>query len=234
LKKFVLILLVSSILIISMGIILNIDVTTRKGINFQVQTIRTPLYLKLLNFFDRHYNYKNLVKRLINNSDNEKERVMKLFEWTNYNIKRVPEDFPVIDDHVWHIIIRGYGTSDQSSDVFTTLCNYAGIDAFFTKVYTQDHSRRILLSFVRINGRWSVFDPYHGVYFKDNKGDLADIETLKLNRGWTIEGQKEKSEVVDYSSYFQNLPDIKDIGLKRANIQSPLKRLVYEIKKLLK
>ena len=56
---------------------------------------------------------------------------MEIFIWTCENIRKQPDGLPVIDDHVWHIIIRGYGEPDQSSDVFTTLCNYAGIRAFY-------------------------------------------------------------------------------------------------------
>ena len=111
---------------------LNFTVTTQKGVNFKVQTIKIPLYLKALDFFDRHYNYKLITKRIIRDAQNEQDKAMKILEWTYKNIKRQPKELPVIDDHVWHIIVRGYGLNDQFSDVFTTLCNYAGMDAFFT------------------------------------------------------------------------------------------------------
>lgn len=223
------------IFLILFGIIaiLNVKVTTREGINYQWQTIEIPLYLKVLDFFDRHYNYKWLVKKITDNSKQEEEKVLKIFEWTHKNIKKVPEGYPVIDDHVWHIIVRGYGADDQSSDVFTTLCNYAGVDAFFSWVYVKDRSSRIPLSFVKVNERWNVFDPYNGVYFKNREKGLASIEDISKG-DWLVEGVDNiKKPDIDYTMYLKNLPSLKEIGLKRANIQSPINRLRYEIKKWL-
>ena len=47
----------------------------------------------------------------------QKKKTLKIFIWTHKNIRKAPEGLPVIDDHVWHTIIRGYGINDQSSDV---------------------------------------------------------------------------------------------------------------------
>lgn len=229
-KNFFKKILISSVIITGIVILLNINVTFQQGVNYQVKTVKIPLYLKILNFFDRYYNYKELVKRILKDEKNQKKKVMKIFNWTHENIRKVPKDFPVVDDHVWHIIIRGYGTSDQVSDVFSTLCNYANLEAFFTWIYAKDSAKRIPLSFVKIENKWIVFDPYRGVYFQDNTGNLADVNTIKLNSGWRIEGGKPE---LDYKDYFVNISDIKQKELQRANIQSPIKRFIYEVKKWL-
>jgi len=231
-KKFLLRLLSIIIVITGILVILNMNVSTRQGINYQWRTIRIPLYLKIQDFFDRHYNYKELTKRIIRDTKTDKERVMKIFEWTYQNIKRVPDGFPVIDDHVWHIIIRGYGVFDQSADVFTTLCNYAGVDAFFSIIYTKDKTSQIPLSFIRLDKRWRIFDSYNGIYFKNKNGDIASIDDIK-NSNYKIVSIGEIKHF-DYNVFFENLPVIKEIGLKRANIQSPLKRLIFELKKWIK
>lgn len=219
--------------LIFFGIIyaLNIKVTTKQGINYHVSTIEIPLYLKVLDFFDRHYNYKWTVKRIIGGSKTDEEKVMKIFKWTYENIKKTPEGYPIIDDHVWHIMVRGYGVNDQSSDVFTTLCNYADVDGFFTLVYTEDRSSRMPLSLVNIEGHWNVFDPYNGVYFKNKKGQQASIEEI-IKGDWVEEyiDRLNKSDV-NYDIYLKNLSPIIETRLKRANIQSPLNRLRYEIRK---
>lgn len=220
--------------IICFILILNVKVITRQGVNYKVQLIKIPLYLKILDFFDRHYNYVEIIKRITTGSTSEEEKVIRIFEWTNKNIRKIPEGFPIIDDHVWHIIIRGYGAGDQSQDVFTTLCNYAGTDAFYSYVYTKDRTKRIMLSFVKIRGKWYVFDPRRGVYFKDTQGDrLVDIETIRYKNSWVMKSNGKEPEM-DYAIYFNNLPLIKDLGLGRSNIQSPFKRLKYEIKRWLK
>lgn len=211
--------------------LLNIKVTTYRGIDYQVDTIEIPLYLKILDFYDRHYNYKELVKRINKDAKTDKERVMRLFEWTYNNIKKNPPDLPFIDDHVWHIIVRGYGVNDQFSDVFTVLCNYAGLDAFFSLIYAKDKKRNILLSFVRINKRWYAFDPYRGVYFKDEKDELIDIQAIKSNT-WQL-GMLDKKPEIDYAIFIDNLPSVKTVGLTRSTVQSPFNRLFLEIKRCL-
>ncbi len=209
--------------------LLNIETTTRQGINFEVSVIKIPLYLKALDFFDRHYNYQNLVCKIINPSDSREERVMKIFRWTYNNIKRVPDGYPLVDDHVWHIIVRGYGASDQLQDVFTTLCNYARIDAFFEFIFARDGAIVKPLSFVRLDNEWRVFDAYEGVYFKNTNGGLASIEQIK-NQNWIIfDAMGLNKQNLDYAKCLENLPLIKDIGLTRANIQSPFKRLLFEL-----
>lgn len=223
------------IISISIGIlyILNIKVTTQQGINYEVQTIEIPLYLKVLDFFDRHYNYKWTVERIIGDSRIEREKVFNIFGWTYKNIKKSPEGYPIMDDHVWHIIVRGYGVADQSSDVFTTLCNYAGVDAFFSMVYSEDRSSRIPLSFVKISEVWNVFDPYRGGYFKNREGSLASIEEI-IKGNWLAESiNKDKELDVNYAIYFKNISPIKEMELQRSNVQSPINRLRYEIKQWL-
>lgn len=217
------------IIVIILILVLNINVTTRRGINYQWQTVRLPLYLKILDFFDRHYNYKQLVKLITEGTKTDHDRIMRIFEWTYKNLKRTPEGLPIVDDHAWYIIVRGYGVSDQFCDVFATLSNYAGLEAFYSWIYTSDHVKGIPLCFVKIEKKWRVFDPYCGVYFKDKTGNLADIVALKSG-SWTAEGNKEGMNS-DYALYFQNFITIKEIGLNRTNIQSPLKRLLFEIKK---
>ena len=228
-KRVLIILLIGIFIITGLLVIVNIEVTTRQGINYQWHTIEIPLYLKILDFFDRHYNYRWLVNRIINNKDSDETKVLKIFHWTCENIKHQPKELPAIDDHVWHIIVRGYGARDQISDVFTTLCNYAGVDAYFGWVYTADRTKRILLSFVKIGERWCIFDPFNGSYFKNKDDKFADIEEIKSGSSWSIENLGRKSDI-DYPAYFDNLPPIKDAGLTRANTQSPLNRLLFELK----
>lgn len=215
-------------------IILNIPVRSQQGVNYVVRTIEMPLYIKIIEFLDRDYHYKEIVKQICQGYTNDEEKVLALFEWTHQNIKRdIPEAWPIIDDHVWHIIVRGYGANDQLSDVFTTLCNYAGVDAFFTWVYKPGRTKRIPLSFVNIEERWSIFDPYHSTYFKNEDGEFADIEEIESAASWSAVSLNGKP-AIDYAPYFGNLPPVKDIGLSRANIQSPLNRLLFELKKLKK
>lgn len=231
-KKVYISLIAICFIVVSAIIILNIDTTTSKCINYKCQNIKIPLCLKIIDFFDRDYNYKNLVKMIIKDQKNNEEKVMMIFRWTYENIRRVPKDMPIIDDHVWNIIIRGYGESDQSSDVFTTLCNYAGFKAFFYRIAASSQAKKIPFVFVFIDNKWYIFDSYNGAYFKDRNGRLIDIESLKA-----VEIMKpnflDKEFPIDYCEYVRSVPHITKMKLSRSNIQTPARRLFYEIKKVL-
>lgn len=229
-KKLLSLLLSGVILIICIGVFLNKEVTTKQGINYQWHTVKLPLYLKILDFYDRHFNYKDLVKKITKDAKSDEERAMKLFEWTHKNIRESPEDFPIVDDHVWHIIVRGYGVNDQFSDVFTTLCNYAGTSAFYIWVYSDDKKGALPLAFVEINDRWFIFYPYRGAYFENRRGELADIEDIKAN-DWVVVENNDEGPTINYAEYFGNFSMPKEHNLTKGSIQSPINRLNFEVKK---
>jgi hypothetical protein len=232
-KKNVKIILLVSIVIITL-LILNINVATKKGVNYRWYTIKVPLYLKVLDFFDRHYNYRQLVKGIVKDAGTREQKAIQLFNWVHQNMRKAPEGLPIVDDHVWYIIVRGYGVADQFSDVFTTLCNYAGLDAFYDVIYTKDKTDSIHFSFVKLNKGWSLFDPYYGVYFKNRAGNIATLEEMKTGNCFIVNIGKNQRSELDYGKFMDSLPGIKAVGLGRANIQSPLKRFIYELNKIKK
>lgn len=225
------------ILILVIGFfILNIKVTTKQGIDYKVATLKIPLYLKILDFYDRHYNYKWLVYRITEGKTTEEEKAMALFTWTYKNIAKQPRELRIVDDHVWHIIIRGYGGHDQFSDVFTTLCNYAGIDAFFARLFNRKNATSGRpFSFVKINKKWHLFDPYYGVFFTKDDNSLASAQDIAQGN-WTIKNVREdypESEF-HYEDYFSEILSInfeESHKWSRANIQSPVKRFIYGVVK---
>lgn len=208
---------------------INSEVTIKRGVDFKVGLVKMPLYLKVLDFFDRHYNYKNLVKGIVESSDNDHDRVLKILKWTHDNMKKVPTGMPVMDDHVWYTIVRGYGTDDQFSDVFSTLCNYAGLRASCGIAYDKDKKGSVYLSYVKTARGWTAVDPYNFVYFEDRSGSLAVMEELKkgdyLERYLSESGRGKR----DYKKYFDNVESAKLNKLERPSIQSPLNRFIFQI-----
>lgn len=218
------------LVVLSAAFILNTEVTTRQGINYKVNTIKIPLYLKLLDFLDRHYNYIQLLGRIVSPNDSAQEKVLKIFSWVCANIQEQPANLSVVDDHVWHIIVRGYGVADQFSDVFTTLCNYAGCPAYYLYIGAEDGSSKTIFAFVNIGGKWCIFDPYNGVYFVDESGNLTDTYSAKGGNYQLKSLIAKKKDNLNYEKYIRNFPDAYKFYLKRESIQSPLNRLLYWIK----
>jgi len=211
--------------------LLNKKVTMLQGVDGKVLKITLPLYLKVLNFYDRHLNYKWLARQITGHLDTREDKILRLFHWTHETIKPQPESLPVMDGHVWDIYIRGYGDSANFHDLFSTLCNYIGVDAFFTRFYARDTSS-INLSIVRIKRGWVVFDPYNGIYFRNNTGDLATIEEINEQNWHIVKLSQTDISKANYEQYIvENLPRIKRLGssLIRANIQSPINRLKFQL-----
>jgi len=203
---------------------------TRQGVEFRQFTFTLPLYQKALDFVQRDLSYSRLVQRLVSEEASAESRALTIFKWTRENIRDVPAGFPVIDDHISHIIIRGYGTDDQKADVFTALTTYAGVPAFFSA--STDAEPSLVLSWVWIDERWRVFDVENGVVFRSRSGALASVEEL-AGDSWVLESVAAERVYRDrdYASYFVGfrLPDPPD--LLRAELQMLWPRVSYRLKR---
>jgi len=232
-KKRYLIPIIVFLLFLCLIALLNINVSTRQGTHYKVSRMTMPLYLKVLNFYDRHYNYKWLAKQITGHLDTREDKILRLFHWTYETIKPQPEGLPIMDSHPWDVYVRGYGCVDNIHDLFSTLCNYIGTDAFFT-VYTNDHDHDIMLSFVRIKRGWVAFDPHRGIYFRNHTGGLATIEEIDEQDCHIVKlAQRDISKAICKQCLVENLPSIERLGssLLRANTQSPINRLKLQLHK---
>jgi len=206
---------------------LNIKVSTMQGVNYRAALIKIPLYLKILDFFDRHYNYKALVMRITEGARTDEEKVLKIFAWTQSHIKPQPQELPVVDDHVWHIIVRGYGAGEQSSDVFATLCNYAGARAAYGWCYLQPETKPIVLVFVFINGQWRVFDLLRGNFFCLKSTDsLAGIEDVRSGNWRVVNVNTSGNTDFEYTPYFRNI-NFSGEKFRRSALQKPFSRFWF-------
>jgi len=195
-------------------LILNFPVTTRQGINGELFIRKIPLYAKMGGFLYRDYQYKDLSRRITEGVKNDVDKVKTIYEWTITNIKNVPEDFPVVDDHIWDIIVRGYGTADQAADVFTTLASYVGYEAFWEKLYVSGTDQPLVLSFAKIGNKWHIFDVY-------NQKAFMSTESLALP---TPSGPA-------YVEYLRTMDKAKFKScLRRPDRQKILSRIAHEFK----
>ena len=162
--------------------LVNLDVSTRQGVNFEVTEHRLPLYLKSFEFLDRDAQYRQLANEITRGAATDRERVEKVFDWTARRIQPAPEGWLVVDDHILNIIIRGYGQSDQRADVFATIATYSGVPAFWQRVKAPGTDDGVVLTFTRVEGRWTVADVAHGLLFRNARGELAAAEDFAKHR----------------------------------------------------
>jgi hypothetical protein len=207
---------------------LSQSVVTYKGINYQVSEQSLPRYLKILAFFYRHYEYQNLANHLVGQVSDHNEKIEILFKWVQQHIRPVPEGYPVIDDHIWDIIVRGYGTQDQAADVLAVLSAYSGIPAHFYMLYAPETSQGIGIAFIqRIEGGYGSFDPRADIILRHTDGRLLSIEEIREQPA-LVEQMTEGRVVLGgqpYSSYFKNLPQVNARTFSRTTRQMPFKRL---------
>jgi len=221
------------VLVVSGTVFIKLETVTRVGMDYKVQTLKIPLYLKILNFYSRHFNYQWLIERVIEDSDNDEDKVIRLLNWTLEHIKQQPESLPVMDEHVWSVIVRGYGVPDNFNDVFTTLCNYAEVNAYFI---TLNNGKDIYfpVSLVQIEGKWTVMDPYNGVYFRNSSGNFAGIQDIKTRNMKLVRISDPAKLDVDYNALASSIPNKPGVRFSHANTQSPSNRLMLQVERRLR
>ena len=248
-KKLILLFVLFFLLILFF--IANKNTTRTIGINFKVFEYQIPIYLKILDFYDRHYHYKYLVKKINKDLVDEKNVILDTSKWIKDNIQKIPADVDVIDSHPITIIERRLGTDDQFSDLLSVLLVYANIDSFFISSFNSNWHP---LTFFKIDNYWSIIDPYYAVYFSNNERLFASIKDIK-NEKWQISNlESDKIDKLNFKKIFGNkfndydevknyydkifyyLPSSDDIDNThlfyrggRSYTQNPLGRIRYEI-----
>jgi hypothetical protein len=215
-------------------VLLTLPTTTRQGVNYQITSYRIPLYLKAIGFLQRHFEYKRLVETICTGKTTDAERVLAIFDWTHENIPRTPDGWKIVDDHPLNIVIRGHGMDDQIADVFVTLSDYAGVPAFFKVLREPGPNRQLVLSFARIDGRWTVFDVRRHIAFRNRRGELATVDDLVSDTA-LVDEQANGVRVADvpyarFMSREQLLPFVVPRPL-RATLQQPWPRLQHELRR---
>lgn len=239
------------VIILIIFLFLNIETTRKIAINYKISEYKIPIHLKINDFFNRHYNYKNLVKQINNGQQNKKLIVLNTSNWVNKNIQKTPAGIDIIDHHPLTIVHRRLGAQDQFSDILSVLLIYSNIDSFFKKRFGNiTHP----LTFFKVNNYWSVLDPYYGVYFINDDENFASVEELKQSNWRIISLDLQKTNLTSiYLGKFKNYKDLKEHYKKlfnniqsseeidninifdrggRSYIQKPINRLNFEIYKL--
>ena len=206
--------------------------TTRQGLNFTVSTHELPRYVKAWDFLDRHFHYQLLAREITHGLRTDEDRVLAVYRWTRDHIRPTPPDWPIVDDHILHIIIRGHGVGDQVADVFATLSTYAGVPACWVVAKPKGSPHEHVVSLARVDGRWVVIDVARGFVFRDRQGRLAALEELVDDPALVqaVAGDLRPGGI-PYREYLAGIPPSAISSPLRAELQMPGPRVWYEIRK---
>lgn len=234
-------------------IFLNLDSSRLTGINYTIKEEKISNFKKIYDFYERYNNYKNLVKQITFNKEKNSE-IFEISSWVYFNINKSKKGDKIIDSHPWTIIERETGANDQVSDILSVLLVVNGVDAFFIPKINEIKNA---LTFFKYNNKWSVIDPFYGVYFLNKNEDFCSLEELRLrkckifhfeNKNITkdklnkIFYDKDFYDLSDLNNYyyylFENCPTTNEIENTnmylrggRSYVQIPKHRLMYEIQK---
>ena len=205
--------------------------TTRYGIDYQVFSKQIPLYEKAINFLSRDLQARRLAAEVTAGASDDRARLEKIFRWVGRNVRPVPNGFPTVDDHVWNIIVRGYGADDQITEVFTLLASYSCCSATLAELRAAP-TKAILVAVVDLEGMPRVFDVAHQLIFRNDAGDFASIDDLARNPriiaavggGLTFQGEP-------YMGYFADIGQLRP-KFGRMELQKPWQRLKGEARRL--
>ena len=209
-------------------------VLTKQGLNHHVTTHTLPLYVKWLDFLDRHEQYNLLARDITRGLATDQDRVLAVFAWTRQHILKTPAGWPIVDDHVWHIIVRGHGVEDQMADVFTTLTTYAGVPAFWKALHVNGRTGGVVFSFAKIEKRWVVVDVPRGLVFRNARDELAGVDELMAHPEivTSIAGAIRPGGL-PYQFYVNALEPFEAPRPSRAELQMPGPRFWYETRRVL-
>ena len=249
--------ILSFLIIIFSIIFLNNKSHRYIGIDYVVEGVEISNFRKLSEFYERHLNYKKLVKEITQDSKNDKQKIMDISSWVYSNIAKISDKDTVIDNHPWTIVERKIGKSDQFSDILSVLLVYDNINSFFiTRFKKITHP----ITFFKYKNKWSIIDPYYGVYFSNNQNFFSTIEDIKngsfilqhLTLGKITTQNLDKiffdknfKNIKELNNYFHNLlleiPNSKNIDNTnkyerggRSYIQKPIHRIIVQLKRVLK
>jgi hypothetical protein len=222
-------LMVAVVVVAAALAVANIPTTTDQGVDFKVTRHSLPLYVKVLDFAERDVNYKRLAGDITGGAASDEARLRAVFDWTRTNIRNTPPGFPVIDDHVWHIVVRGYGQDDQKADVFTTLLSYAGVSAYWIFVGPRPE---LALSLAKIDGRWRLVDVPNGVIFRTPDGRLATVDEVSADHRLAITQGPEYYGGIGYGRYFNRFRSPDAPVITRPEMQMFWPRLWFNLRHL--
>jgi hypothetical protein len=119
-----------------------------------------------------------IVDETINNNMTDREKAVALFNWTN---KHFYHGEPAYSDDPVYLIKYGHGWCLENSIVLVNLYECAGYDARSIWLLHSDRNNRHVVTEIKYNEMWHLFDSDSGMYYSFDNGTVASYNHLITN-----------------------------------------------------
>ena len=119
-----------------------------------------------------------IVDETINNDMTDREKAVALFNWTN---KHFYHSEPAYSDDPVYLIKYGHGWCLESSIILVNLYECVGYDARSIWLLHSDRNNRHVVTEIKYNETWHLFDSDSGMYYSFDTGTVASYDQLIIN-----------------------------------------------------
>jgi hypothetical protein len=203
---------------------LHWPVTTFRAVDDRLETRQIRLYEKAVDFVSRDLQARRLVREITGGLHTPEARILAILDWVVEHVQPIPPGFAVVDDHVFHVVHRGYGAPYQRIEVFTLLASHAGMPSGLAPIGMEP-----AVALVRIGAAAHVFDVVNGVAFFRSDGELATVEDLIAEPALVIAACPGGECGSRYERLVGSLNDLRP-NLVHMESQRPLTRLRMEVR----
>jgi hypothetical protein len=206
-------------------------VTTSEGVDFHVSLKKLTLFEKAVAFVDRDLEMYRMTQEIAGKDGLPEERLLRMYRWITENIHAVPPGLPVVDNHVFYIFVRRYGTIDQRAEALAALASYDGMPASTIGLGKDPNRRPVQLTAVQLGKRIVLFDVNNRLVFRVASGELASLSDLQSNPA--IVEQAAGQLTVDGSPYHEHFRSLRNVtpSFVRMEEQRFWPRMKHEIVK---
>lgn len=216
----------------ALSVVANAPVTTNVMVDFVPDTVTQPFYAKAIAFLDRDIQMRQLAGRIVGDATVAEDKADRIMRWTAAHIRPTPRGMPIVDDHPYNIVIRGYGEPDQAADVFANLAGYVGMPGGVVFSRARDGSALYAFALIEIDGAGRVFDVRETRALRNGGGELATIEELRREPAGL---DRLPAPAAAHGTSYRTLIEGLDSAPHRlGSDQMTLSRLLSEISRLLR
>lgn len=129
--------------------------------------------------FFQEYLLNILYGRLTKDAQSDTDKVMKCVDFVNHQIAIPKKD--ILVELPLEVLVNGFGYCNEQTKLLMRLVEKGDFESTLVHLYGYDTISHHTVCEIKIADKFLLFDPFHKLYFNDDKGDLATIKDIQNN-----------------------------------------------------